>query len=118
MMMGRFAVRVHAPMVRASRGHCQDMTRLGFFAHDSPVEGKRTPSDRLAREGMTPSGAGENIAISGGPASAHAAWLTSPGHHRNILNPAWRLMGPGNDGRHWCQVFSVADRTADQDKGE
>ena len=116
-MMGCWAVRLYDRLTRASRGHCADMTRLGFFAHDSPVDGKHTPMDRVTREGMQPEGCSENIAISGGAAAAHAAWTRSPGHHRNILMPAWRLMGPGNNGRHWCQNFSIRDRAPAEEAG-
>lgn len=113
-MMGRWAVRLYDPLIRASHGHCNDMSTRGFFSHTSPVEGKRTPSDRIRKEGMNPVGASENIAINGGPQGAHNAWVHSPGHHRNILGRAWRLMGPGNVGRYWCQNFCVSDRNADK----
>lgn len=109
LLLGRWALRIYDPMVVASHGHCVDMERLGFFAHTSPVKGKRTPSDRLRAAGMRAMGAGENIARSGGPQGAHNGWIRSPGHHRNILGQAWRLMGPGHSGRLWCQVFSVSD---------
>lgn len=109
-MMGRWAVRLYERLTLASHGHCEDMSRLGFFSHTSPVPGKRTPYDRIVRTGMQPSGASENIAINSGPLGAHNGWVHSPGHHRNILGRSWRLMGPGNVGRYWCQNFSVADR--------
>ncbi|MEE2712353.1 MAG: FHA domain-containing protein [Planctomycetota bacterium] len=109
-MMGRWAVRLYDPLVNASHGHCADMSRLGFFSHTSPVAGKRTPFARIVKAGMAPSGASENIAINRGPLGAHNAWVHSPGHHRNILGRSWRLMGPGNVGRYWCQNFTVSDR--------
>jgi len=108
-MMGRWAVRLYDPLTKASHGHCADMGKVGFFAHMSPVPGKASPMDRVVLEGMAPSGVSENIAINSGPQGAHNAWVHSPGHHRNILGRAWRLMGPGNVGRHWCQNFSVRD---------
>jgi uncharacterized protein YkwD len=110
-MFGRHAVRVYDALVRASRGHCQDMVRLGFFSHTSKVPGKRTPYDRVVKEGMKPMGAGENIAIAGGAMGAHNGWIGSSGHHRNILGQGWRLMGPGNAGSRWCQIFSAGDAT-------
>lgn len=110
LMMGRWAVRLYDPLVKASHGHCEDMSRLGFFSHTSPVPGKRSPYDRVVKAGMAPSGASENIAMNSGPLGAHNAWVHSPGHHRNILGRSWRLMGPGNVGRYWCQNFSVSDR--------
>ena len=118
LMMGRWAVRLHDPMTRASHDHCNDMSRLGFFSHTSPVEGKRTPYDRMVLQGMDASGVSENIAINSGPEGAHRAWLHSPGHHRNILGSSWRIMGPGNVGRYWCQNFAVADRSNDGKTGK
>jgi uncharacterized protein YkwD len=109
MMMGRYAVRLHDPMTKAANDHCNDMSTLGFFSHTSPVEGKRSPYDRLVRQGMRPDGASENIAINSSPIGAHKAWLKSPGHHRNILGSAWRIMGPGHVGRYWCQNFAAGD---------
>jgi pSer/pThr/pTyr-binding forkhead associated (FHA) protein len=112
LMMGCWAVRLYDRLTRAARGHCDDMTRFSFFAHDSPVEGKHTPLDRVTLQGMQPEGLSENIAIAGGAGQAHNGWTHSPGHHRNILMPAWRILGPGNSGRHWCQNFSIRDRAA------
>ncbi len=108
-MLGRWALRVYAPLVRAARGHTEDMSRLGFFAHESPVEGKKTPWERMKREGMDPVGASENIAQAGGPSGAHSGWCHSSGHHRNLLSPEWRIFGVGNTGGLWCQNFAVAD---------
>ena len=109
LMMGRHAIRIHPCLVKAARGHCQDMSRLGFFSHTNDKEPeKRTPWDRMKLAGFKGNGASENIAVSGGPSSAHSAWLHSSGHHRNILEPGWRVFGVGNDGRNWCQNFAAS----------
>lgn len=107
-MYGRWALAVNDALTKASRGHCQDMSKLGFFAHDSPVKGKETPSKRAVAEGYPTPAVGENIAINSGPEGAHNAWIRSPGHHRNILRERYRVMGPGNSGRYWCQLFGSA----------
>ncbi len=117
LMMGCWALRLYDRLTHAARGHCEDMTRFGFFAHDSPVEGKHTPLDRVTLQGMKPEGLSENIAIAGGAGQAHSGWVHSPGHHRNILMPAWRMLGPGNNGRHWCQNFSIRDREPETEAG-
>jgi uncharacterized protein YkwD len=96
MMMGRHAVRMHDRLTQAARGHCEDMARLGFFAHESPVEGRRTPGQRIRAAGVRPIGASENIAMAGGPAGAHNGWTHSSGHHRNLLGAEWRYLGVGN----------------------
>jgi uncharacterized protein YkwD len=51
---------------------------------------------------------GENIAQGYGSAqSVVAAWMASPGHRANILNPAYHYMGLGYvaAGNWWCQQF-------------
>jgi uncharacterized protein YkwD len=79
------------------------MQRLGFFAHESPVEGKRTPGDRAAKAGT--SGGAENIARGQRTAkSANQAWWYSPGHHKNMLGGHARI-GLGRKDDFWTQMF-------------
>ncbi|MEZ6197964.1 MAG: hypothetical protein R3F20_19930 [Planctomycetota bacterium] len=113
LMMGRHAVKMNDLLVECARMHSEDMSRLGFFAHENPFEPlKRTPGDRLKWVGFYGSGASENIAATGGdPVSPHRAWLHSSGHHRNILGASWRLLGSGNSGRNWTQNFSIRQMT-------
>ena len=54
----------HSPALeRAAQGHCEDMAHLGFFSHESPVGGKKTFDERIAREGkaVRAGSLGENI---------------------------------------------------------
>jgi len=102
----RPTVKIQDQLTLAARGHSEDMARLGFFDHFSPVPGKRSPSDRVQAAGYPMMGASENIHMgSGDPRGAHNSWIHSSGHHRNILMPAWREMGTGRSGRHWTQNF-------------
>jgi uncharacterized protein YkwD len=116
-MMGLRALRLHDALGRASRGHCEDMVRLGFFSHTSPVPGKESPMDRVRLAGMKPAGVSENIAINGSAEGAHNGWVHSPGHHRNILGKSWRLLGVGNAGNRWCQNFSIRDQGSEDGDG-
>jgi uncharacterized protein YkwD len=77
---------------------------------------KRTPSDRARLMGFN-GGVSENLAICGGAQSAHNGWIHSSGHHRNILGLTHRIMGAGNSGRRWGQVFSgqIQERLAPDD---
>ncbi|MCO5167279.1 MAG: CAP domain-containing protein [Planctomycetes bacterium] len=105
--LGRPPLELDLRLVSAARGHADDMARLGFFDHASPVPGCESPHDRLARAGYAGAG-GENIAL--GPDAARAAheqWVGSPAHHRNLLDPAWRAVGVGRAGRLWTQCFGV-----------
>lgn len=114
-MLGRRAVILYGPLVAAARGHCQDMSRYGFFAHESPVPGKRSPGDRMKLAGVDPRGGGENIAIASGPQGAFEGWRHSSGHHRNMIEQGWRYLGVGNDGRNWCQLFISGDGNLKRD---
>ncbi len=88
----------------ASQGHADEMSKLGYFSHMSPTQGRRTPTDRMRLAGYT-SGASENIALVDGAQGAHGAWCTSSGHHRNLLDAGHREIGIGANGRYWVQNF-------------
>jgi hypothetical protein len=97
------SLRVDLKLCEAGRGHSKDMVDHGFFAHESPVDGKRTPSDRASLAGT--SGGAENIAagMDSGP-GAIRAWWYSPGHHRNMMGSHGRT-GLGRFESHWTQMF-------------
>jgi hypothetical protein len=102
-LLGLPLLRIDAKLAAAARDHSADMENLGFFAHESPVAGKKSPSDRAARFGT--SGGAENIAAgqSTGP-DAVRAWWYSPGHHKNMLAGHARV-GLGRHAQKWTQMF-------------
>ena len=102
-LIGKNALDTDAKLCEASADHSADMERLDFFAHESPVEGKRTPAARAARFGTSANA--ENIARghTTGP-SAIRGWWYSPGHHRNMLASHGRV-GLGRSGTFWTQMF-------------
>ena len=82
------------------------MERLNFFAHESPVPGKRTMMDRAQLAGTTASG--ENIHMGSDAAEgAIKGWFLSPGHHKNMLNEVQRRQGLGRAGKRWTQEFGT-----------
>ena len=88
----------------ASREHSKDMEQKKFFAHDSPIPGKKSPWDRAKLAGTTANA--ENIFK--GNQEGHAAnraWWYSPGHHINMLSPNAKRVGMGVHGKHWTQMF-------------
>ncbi len=102
-LLGTHALRIDPKLCVASQGHSEDMQRLGFFAHESPVEGKRTPGDRAAKAGT--SGGAENIARGQRTAKgANQGWWYSPGHHKNMLAGHARI-GLGRKDDFWTQMF-------------
>lgn len=104
LLLGLNALLIDPKLSDASRGHSEDMSKHKFFAHDSPLPGKKTPWQRAANEGTKASG--ENIYMgSSAPASANKGWFYSPGHHKNMFKGSHQRIGLGRYGRHWTQMF-------------
>ena len=78
---------------RISQEHADDMLTRSYSGHRSP-EGL-SPSDRARAEGYRP-GIGENIVEQRfSVEEALDAWLKSPGHRKNLLDPHSRELGLG-----------------------
>ena len=80
--------------------HSRDMVANDYFSHVAPSG--TTPEQRMRRHGAPCSqgcALGENIAWASGSASTPAAivqaWMNSPGHRANILEPVFRYEGLG-----------------------
>jgi len=70
----------------------KDMLENNYFAHYSP--GGITPWYWLERSGYSYAAAGENLAIGFLESEqVHDAWMDSPSHQKNILNPNYQEMG-------------------------
>ncbi|MDO5397399.1 MAG: stalk domain-containing protein [bacterium] len=97
-------------LAEVGRVHCMDMAAREYFDHNTP-EGL-TPFDRMHNAGIWPVYAGENIAAGQiNPADVTEAWMNSPEHRDNILNPNFTRLGAaffrgGNLGIYWAQEFS------------
>ncbi len=76
-----------------AREHSEDMFKRGYFSHYSP-QGKDV-GDRLNAAGIAYTYAGENLALAPNIQSAHDGLMNSPGHRRNILDPAFNKIGIG-----------------------
>lgn len=78
-----------------ARAHDQDMLKRNYFAHDAP--GGPTFAERFHRIKPHRTLGEENIAWGSGsygtPAGLVSAWMASPGHRANILNPRARRIG-------------------------
>lgn len=84
------------PRLETSAGaKCTDMVVNHYWAHDSPAG--KTPQDFIQAVIPEPIGhyySGENIAIDFVTARAVTdAWIASPGHEANILNPHYVDVG-------------------------
>lgn len=104
LILGLNALIIDPKLSEASRGHSEDMNKHRFFAHESPLPGKKTPWNRAANAGTKASG--ENIYMgSTSPASANKGWFYSPGHHKNMFKASHTRIGLGRYQRHWTQMF-------------
>jgi uncharacterized protein YkwD len=80
-------------LIPLARSHSEEMFKLKYFSHESPVTG--SPFDRLKTAGITYTRAGENLAYAQLVAVAHRALMDSPGHRENILRPEFARIGIG-----------------------
>jgi len=89
-----------ARLGRAAAQHSGEMYSLDYFAHESPVAGNTSFTDRMSNAGLKEFGsAAENIVMAGNTPDVAKRlvqlWLDSPGHLENILRPEFRLTGVG-----------------------
>jgi uncharacterized YkwD family protein len=81
-----------------------DMYNYNYFDHNSPNYG--SPFDMMNKYGISYSYAGENIAKGQQtPQEVMAAWMNSPGHRANILNPHYTTIGVAYYKGEWVQEF-------------
>jgi len=106
--VGLPALELDPRLVPVARAHSEEMFRLKYFGHDSPVSG--SPFDRMTAAGITYHRAGENLAYAHSVAVAHRGLMESPGHRENILRPEFTRIGigvisAGPYGRMFTQTF-------------
>lgn len=108
--LGLLPLEIDVRLVRAARGHAQEMGRLGYFSHDSPTPGRASFTDRMRREGYD-AGGGENI-LRGAQTGQQAFWIwfESPGHHQNMTAADFQSIGVGQHGELWTQNFGLGER--------
>ncbi len=95
-------------LLPVARQHSEEMFRLKYFGHQSPVSG--SPFERLQAAGITYTRAGENLAYAQSVTVAHRGLMQSQGHRDNILRPEFTHMAigvisAGPYGRMFTQMF-------------
>lgn len=99
-------LRLDAGLTRAAQLHSMDMAAHGTMSHTGS-DGS-TLADRVERQGYAWRRLGENVAA--GFTSARSvveAWLTSPGHCANTMDPAFEDLGTGVQGSYWTLDFGT-----------
>ncbi len=80
---------------QAAQEHAEDMAEQNYFAHHSP-DNLSTIASRIEATGYKFSLAAENLAAGYSSATdVVTAWLNSPGHRENLLNPNYTDVGFG-----------------------
>jgi uncharacterized protein YkwD len=95
-------------LASAAREHALRMAQRNTLSHQLP--GEPAVQDRATRAGARFSLIAENIAVAPTPATIHSAWMQSPHHRENILDPELNVVGiaviKGGDGLFAVQDFS------------
>ncbi len=95
-------------LASAARDHAFRMAQRNVLSHQLP--GEAPVQDRATHSGARFSLIAENIAVAPTPANIHSAWMQSPHHRENILDPQLNVVGiavvKGGDGLFAVQDFS------------
>ncbi|WP_313890795.1 CAP domain-containing protein [Psychrobacillus sp.] len=103
---GLKALQMDTKLTQSAQAKSQDMKNKNYFSHTSPTYG--SPFDQMKSFGVTYKSAAENIAMGQRSATEVVnAWMKSPGHKANIMNPSYTHIGVGlsNSGYYWTQQF-------------
>jgi uncharacterized protein YkwD len=104
----------NAQLVQAATAHSSDMAAQNYFSHTS-LDG-RNLMDRIDATGYAWSRLGENIAASyKDVATVVDAWVASPGHCANLMNPELKEFGlacvprtaPGGYANYWTMDLAT-----------
>ncbi len=95
---GLRALVVSDELENAARAHSRALIRAGVFQHDSPdgTSFAQRLKHFYSPAGFTRWAAGENLLYNTADVDAKAAiraWLGSPPHRENMLDPEWREVG-------------------------
>ena len=103
LIFGKNALLTDVKLSECSVDHSKDMHEKNFFAHESPVPGKKSPWTRARNFGTSASG--ENIHKGSRQSyGANKGWYLSPGHFKNMFSNHNRI-GLGNYERCWTQML-------------
>ncbi|TQR20760.1 hypothetical protein FG384_06260 [Psychrobacillus vulpis] len=99
-------LQIDAKLTQSAQAKSQDMKNKNYFSHTSPTYG--SPFDQMKSFGVSYKSAAENIAMGQRSAAEVVdAWMKSPGHRANIMNPSYTHIGVGlsDSGYYWTQQF-------------
>lgn len=83
---------LNSQLYQAAQSKANDMLLNGYFEHYTPSG--QSPWDFIHASGYLYLSAGENLAMDFATSEGiHKAWMNSPLHKRNILNPEYTQIG-------------------------
>ena len=92
---------LHAKLIDAQQKHHEEMLRLKYWDHSSPVEENKSWDKRIRNAGYEGSPGSENLAMGSGIGPSAGAsrqsivmWFWDP-HHYPLVNPSFNQIGPG-----------------------
>jgi len=110
--LGLPILRLERRLSQASDMHSQEMARLRYFDHISPVKENATPDLRAKNSRYPGTFVGENIYFYAKPRGASMtfdAWWQSDGHRFVLFNPKPNEIGLSNrNGTHWTMMTGLA----------
>jgi uncharacterized protein YkwD len=93
---------------KAARLHADEMARLGYFGHFSPVPGNRSPGDRLAKQGRPEERRhAELLAKADTAEAAFEAILAKPENAKILADPAFKYAGVARSGDCWVVLLGA-----------
>ena len=104
--MSRRPLLLNTALRTAIQYHTQDMYSRRYFGHVNK-QGKGV-GFRVKRQRFRFLTVGENIYRGTGNENVvFRAWVNSPGHFKNLIDPEYALMGLGKTGQYWGQEFGT-----------
>jgi len=89
--------------------HAQEMDRLGYFSHSSPVAANRSVSDRLRQAGWPVERRhAEMLAKADSPEAAFGSLLAHPDNAALLADPTLACAGFGRSGDLWVVILGAA----------
>ena len=82
--------------------HSEEMVKMKYFSHESPVPANKGFGDRVRNAGFEGGGSGECIYAGGAaPAAAHTGWWYSDGHRLILYSTGSTAQGIGKYATTW-----------------
>ncbi len=104
--LGRAPLRWDEKLETAARQHSEEMAKLDYFSHVSPVAKYATLTKRMELVGFKSAWIGENLARGNDPpADVLLALQDSPGHHRNLVFSDYSRVAIAREGEYWTMCF-------------